>query len=353
MIRAVLFDLDDTLIPEAAAIRGALTAACRPLEERLALPAGVLAEALEAVGKATWQVLDRGGIDARFGVTWEECLWGRIGDVSRRQIPGLPAAAAMLRSSVFSDALAACGVRSPLAQELEARFASERRKRLVPFEESAPLIAALRRRGLKVGCATNGASEVQREKLAATGTAGWFDEVTVSGEEGIGKPDPTILVRLCERMGVAVEDAIYVGNSTARDVASARSIGMRSVLCERFEPEEPPGLPPHAPNVAPIPDRTVYEVNGILGWVDGWRAGRAFRILDHDGAPLAVDEPAREDGRYVTRVGPEGDELRPAVRGTTPLAALEASVRGLRARLEGRGCRHELGEPIDWDALLR
>ncbi|HEY0840400.1 MAG TPA: HAD family hydrolase [Vulgatibacter sp.] len=349
MIRAVLFDLDDTLIPEAAAIRGALAAACRPLEQRLELPEAVLAQALEAVGKATWQVLDRSGIDARFGVTWEECLWGRIGEESRRLIPSLPAVAAMMRSTVFSDALAACGVRSPLAQELEARFAAERRKRLVPFEESAGLVHALRRRGLKVGCATNGASEVQREKLAASGTARWFDAITVSGEEGVGKPDPTILVRLCERLSVGVDEAVYVGNSTARDVAAARAAGMRSVLCERFEPEEPPH---GAPNVAAIPDRMVYEVDGILGWIDGWRAGRAFRIVDGAGAPVAVDEPLREDGRYVTRVGAEGDELRPAVRAATPLAALEAAVRGLRARFEGRGS-HELGEPIEWDALLR
>jgi len=350
VIRAVFFDLDDTLIPESAAIRGALAAACRPIEERLSLPSGALAETLEAVGKASWRSLDHGGIEARFGVTWEECLWGVFGEASRRQIPALPAAAAMLRATVFTDALAACGVRSPLAQELEARFAAERRKRFAPFPESAGLIQALRRRGLRLGCATNGASEVQREKLNASGTSGWFDAITVSGEEGIGKPDPRILERLCEQVGVCVDDAVYVGNSLARDAAAARAAGMRSIHCDRFEPDEPHGVN----LVLPAPDRVVFEVHGILGWIDGWRAGRAFRVVDDARTVVAVDEPRHEDGRFfVTRVGAELDGLRPAVRGPTALAALEAGVRGLRARGEGRGFRHEQGEPIDWDALLR
>jgi len=348
VIRAVLFDLDDTLIPEASAIRSALAAACKPIEERLSLPPKLLAETLEAVGKASWRALDHAGIEARFGVTWEECLWGTFGEATRRQIPGLPPAAAMLRATVFTDALAACGVRSPMGPELDARFAQERRKRFVPFAESAALFHSLRRRGLRLGCATNGASEVQREKLNASGTSGWFDAITVSGEEGIGKPDPRILERLCERLNVGVDEAIYVGNSLARDVAAAGALGMRSVLCERFEPEE------SARNVVlRAPDRTVFEVHGILGWVDGWRAGRAFRIVDGDGNRVAVDEPSNDDGRWTARVGAEQDELRPAVRATSMRAALEAGVRGLRARCEGRAFRHEHGEPIDWDALLR
>jgi len=349
VIRAVFFDLDDTLIPESAAIRGALAAACRPIEERIGLPPGMLAEALEAVGKASWRSIDRGGIEARFGVSWEECLWGEFGEASRRQIPALPAAAAMLRATVFTDALAACGVRSPFGPELEARFAAERRKRFAPFPESAGLVHALRRRGLKIACATNGASEVQREKLSASGTSGWFDAIAVSGEDGSGKPEPLLLERLCARVGVAPGHAVYVGNSLARDVAAARAAGMRSIHCDRPGAEEPLGA-----NVAlPTPDRAVFEVHGILGWVDGWRAGRAFRVMDDARTAVAVDEPWREEDRFVTRVGAEADELRPAVRGLTHLAALEAGVRGLRARGEGRGFRHELGEPIDWDALLR
>ncbi|WP_373049342.1 HAD family hydrolase [Vulgatibacter sp.] len=346
MLRAVLFDLDDTLLPEAEAIRAALAATCGPAEERLEVPPGTLAEALEAVASARYRVLDRSGFDSRFGVTWEECLWGRFGPASQKQLPGLPALAETLRHLVWTDALAALGRRSPLAPlELDARYAAERRVRLRPFPDAEGLLASLRDRALALACVTNGAAEVQREKLVASGLGAFFDEVLISGEEGIGKPDPAILRRACDRLGVEPHEAIYVGNSRLRDVAAARAAGMRSVLVERFEPAEPAA--------APAPDRVIYEVHGLLGLVDGWRWGRAFRVIAPSRTPVAVDEPACEEGRCLTRVGPEADELRPAVRGRTGVEAIEAALRNLRARSGADVWRYELGEPVDWDALLR
>lgn len=346
MLRAVIFDLDDTLLPEGSAIRGALAATCGPAEGRLELPPGSLAEALEAVAKARYESLDRAGFCSRFGVTWEECLWGRFGPASQKQLPGLGGLAETLRHVAWSDALTLLGRKSPLAAaELDMRYAAERRVRLRPFPEADGLLESLRDRALGLACVTNGASEVQREKLVASGLGRFFDEVLISGEEGTGKPDPALLLRACERLGVAPGDAVYVGNSRVRDVAAARAAGVRSVLVERFEPDEPRG--------AAQPDRVIYEVHGLLGLVDGWRWGRAFRLVDPLRTPVAIDEPTCEAGRCFTRVGPEVDELRPAVRGATPQGALEAALRSLRARSGVDVWRYELGEPVDWDALLR
>lgn len=353
MIRAILFDLDDTLIPEASAVRSAMAAACAPYEASLSLPPGSLAETITAVARASFAALDVTGVEARYGVIWEECLWGRFGAATQAQIPPLHALVTMLRRTVWTDALKACGVGSPIGPDLEARFAMERRKGLKPYDEAPALIDSLRDRALLLGCATNGASEVQREKLAVSGTADWFDAIAISGEEGIGKPDPKMLLRLCDELGVDPAEAIYVGNSSRRDVEAARRAGMPSVLIERFEPEEGSGNAGNRAPPPPTPDRVVYEVHGILGLVDGWRAGRACRVFDMGRLPIAVDEPVQEGDRYVARVGAESDELRPAVRGETPAQALEAGLRSLRARSGGRDFRHELGEPIDWDALLR
>ncbi len=346
MLRAVLFDLDDTLLPEAPAIRAALAATCGPAEGRLELPPGTLAEALEAVAKARYESLDRFGFGARFGVSWEECLWGRFGPASQKQLPGLGGLAETLRHVAWTDALVLLGRRSPLAAaELDARYAAERRVRLRPFPEAESLLASLRDRALALACVTNGASEVPREKLVSSGLAAFFDEVLISGEEGIGKPDPAILRRACDRLGVEPHEAIYVGNSRVRDIAAARAAGMHSVLVERFEPPEA--------GASAVPDRVIFEVHGLLGLVDGWRWGRAFRVIDPLRSPVAIDLPTCEEGRCFTRVGPELDELRPAVRGSSPHAALESALRSLRARAGVDEWRYELGEPVDWDALIR
>lgn len=346
VIRAVFFDLDDTLLPEASAIAGAFAATCGPVEERLDLPAGAFAEAVQAVAAARYATYDLKGFDRLFGVSWEECLWGTFGAASQRQLPGLGAIAETLRHTVWTDAMVVLGrqvVVSPA--DLEARYVAERRIRLRPFPEAEALLSALGDRALALACVTNGASEVQREKLLASGLGHFFDEVLVSGEEGVGKPDPTLLLRACERLGVRPAEVVYVGNSRFRDVAAAAAAGIPSVLVEREETREPASVA--------TPDRVIYEISGLLGYVDGWRAGRAFRVVDPSRVPIAIDEPWLLDDRHTTRMGREEDLLRPAVRGHSRLGVIESALRGLRARAGDETFRHDLGEVVDWDAVLR
>lgn len=351
VLRAVIFDLDDTLIPEASPWREALAAVCDPVEEAHGLPAGVLAEAVEAIASARYETLEAGhGFSSRFGVSWEECLWGPLADASARQLPGLGAVAAALRKTTWADALEAVGARSPeLARELDRRYERERRSRHRAFPTSAATVASLRDRGLLVGLVTNGASEIQREKLRRSGAEPWFDVALVSGEEGVGKPDPGILRLACDRLGVTADEAVYVGNSPTRDIACAEAAGMRSVLVRREdEPAESSRLP--APRAV---ERIVHEIHGLLGFVDGWRVARAFRAIDAGRRPVSIDFPEARAGSFAARVGPELDPLRPWVAGDSPLRAIEAGLRGLRSRAGDVPWRHDLGEPVDWDAMLR
>ena len=351
VLRAAIFALDDTLIPAPSPGREALAVVCGPGEEAHGGPPGLLAQAVEAIASARYETLDAGhGFSARFGVSWEECLWGPLADASARQLPGLNAVAAALRKSTWPDALEAVGIRAPgLAVELDRRYERDRRTRHRPFPTAAGTVAALRDRGLLVACVTNGASEIQREKLRRSGAEPWFDVALVSGEEGVGKPDPELLRLACDRLGVSADEAIYVGNSPTRDIACAEAAGMRSVLVWRDEePPESSRLPP--PRAV---ERIVYEVHGLLGYVDGWRVARAFRAVDSARRPVSIDLPESRDGSFAARVGPELDPLRPSVAGASPRRTIEAGLRALRARAGDEPWRHDLGEPVDWDALLR
>ena len=84
--------------------------------------------------------------------------------------------------------------------ELGERFGIERR---APHEVFADVEAALDELAGEYALAlvTNGASCLQREKLAASGLAERFDAVVVSGELGIGKPDPAIFAHALAALG--------------------------------------------------------------------------------------------------------------------------------------------------------
>jgi putative hydrolase of the HAD superfamily len=59
--------------------------------------------------------------------------------------------------------------------------------------------------------------------------------------EGVAKPDPQIFERALERLAVAPEQALFVGDSLKQDVYGAQAAGLRAIL---FDPEN---LRPTAP----------------------------------------------------------------------------------------------------------
>ena len=60
---------------------------------------------------------------------------------------------------------------------------------------------------------TNGAPDLQREKIAASGLESLFQAVVISGLFGIGKPRREIFLHLTDRLGIVPDEAMMVGNS--------------------------------------------------------------------------------------------------------------------------------------------
>jgi len=87
--------------------------------------------------------------------------------------------------------------------------------------------------GHRLGVLTNGDSKQQRRKLGATGIAGRFSFVLVSGDCGHAKPGPEIFLRACRGLGVEPAEVTYVGDSYEIDAVAARGAGLRGVWLDR------------------------------------------------------------------------------------------------------------------------
>lgn len=61
-----------------------------------------------------------------------------------------------------------------------------------------------------------------------------FDEVVVSAEEGVAKPDPRIYVATADRLGVAPEQCIFFDDNDYQ-LAPARELGMQAFQYTSFE----------------------------------------------------------------------------------------------------------------------
>lgn len=85
----------------------------------------------------------------------------------------------------------------------------------------------------QLGIITNGQGAQQRRKLARTGLLEQCACVVISEEVGIAKPEPAIFRHACERLGIAPDAAIYVGDRYDVDAQAARHAGLRGVWLDR------------------------------------------------------------------------------------------------------------------------
>jgi phosphoglycolate phosphatase len=182
-LRAVLFDLDGTLVDSAPDLVGALDAL---LAAHGREPVG-LAEGRTMIGEGAARLVER-GFAAR---------------------GGLPA---------------------PLA-ELVPDFVARYEDRLVdltrPYPGAADALAAMAARGLPLGLCTNKPDRATHRILEALDLARFF--ACVIGGDGIRKPAPDPVLRCLAGLGAAPGEALFVGDSPV-DHAAARAAGIRLAL---------------------------------------------------------------------------------------------------------------------------
>jgi len=236
-VTAAFFDLDDTLVVDEAVSHEALQETARLALARHGAEAERFVRDASRHAKSLWQAGGSHPYCRAIGISAFECLWGNfVGE--QEDLRQLREWALAYRPQVFDRALREQLIESPEgAQELAVAFAAARRRlqRLMPDARETLTRLAVE---YKLALLTNGAPDLQREKIAASGLGPFFHAVAVSGEHGIGKPRAEIFHRLAAELGVDPKEAVMVGNSLERDIAGARNAGLTSVWIKVSGSEE-------------------------------------------------------------------------------------------------------------------
>lgn len=114
------------------------------------------------------------------------------------------------------------------ADELTAAYREAIGEALTPAADAAETVARLRA-DYRVGLLTDGPEDTQLDKLDRLGWTDAFDAVVVTGAIGAPKPDPEAFATLCRELGVEPAETVYVGDDPERDVAGAAAAGLRTV----------------------------------------------------------------------------------------------------------------------------
>ena len=200
-VRAIFFDIGDTLVFDDPPLRGRLAQALRAVDIRF--DPSCLPQAYRFGEEyALSHYLQ--------GVPWDDPAVMR--ESTQRILSGL-------------DVL-------PLTEErwrtLWEAYAS------VPFTrtvhpQATPLLEELRRRGFVVGAISDW-EETLPELLAELSLAPHLDALAVSAIVGVTKPAPALFREALRQANVAPETSLHVGDWYALDVAGARAVGMQALL---------------------------------------------------------------------------------------------------------------------------
>ena len=99
------------------------------------------------------------------------------------------------------------------------------------------LLKCLRIRKHPMALVTNG-SKSQREKIDAIKASSYFDEILISEEVGIAKPDPRVFQMAMSKLDATPDQSVFIGDSLEHDVSGARNAGMMTVYCNRSAKDE-------------------------------------------------------------------------------------------------------------------
>ncbi|GMK42336.1 putative uncharacterized hydrolase YsaA [Paenibacillus sp. CCS19] len=232
--KAVLFDLDDTLLWDDRSVKEAFEATCRYAAEKTGVEAEALEESVRKEARALYESYETFAFTKMIGINPFEGMWGNFTGGELDSFRKMQALAPGYRRDSWTRGLKALGVEdAALGAELAEKFPAERRSRSYVYEETFRLLDHLKGK-YKLLLLTNGSPDLQQEKLdGVPNLIPYFDHIIISGAFGKGKPDASIFHHALEKLGITPEEGVMVGDKLTTDILGANTVGMTSVWINR------------------------------------------------------------------------------------------------------------------------
>jgi putative hydrolase of the HAD superfamily len=231
-VRAVFFDLDDTLMEEEAPLAAAFRAACAPVAEQHGISVDDFFARARMLGREAYQTAP--------AIDYLRAIDAASSDLlSADYDADAPYAEAMAewltwyRRGFFRNGLRAFGIDDEgLADEMLDRYVASRHAHHRVYPETFEVLDALAGR-FPLVLVTNGPGHHQRAKVEAVGFGPYFADIVVSGEVGIAKPDARMFNAALTITGVRADEAIMIGNNLPRDIGGAQACGIAGAWVNR------------------------------------------------------------------------------------------------------------------------
>ncbi|MFX0013362.1 MAG: HAD family hydrolase [Promethearchaeota archaeon] len=99
------------------------------------------------------------------------------------------------------------------------------------FVDTLPCLTTLK--NYPLGIISDGEGEQQRKKLEKTGITSFFSSIIISAEVGLRKPHPELFKMSANSLNLSFDEILYVGDLLKNDALGASNVGMRGVWLDR------------------------------------------------------------------------------------------------------------------------
>jgi len=99
----------------------------------------------------------------------------------------------------------------------------------VPFQSLVEMLDGLKQQGYLLGIVTNGLGQFQSRSIEGLKIRDYFDAILISEIEQVRKPQVEIFQRAMNRLRVSASDSVFVGDHPEADIVGAKNAGMRAI----------------------------------------------------------------------------------------------------------------------------
>ena len=236
--RAILFDLDDTLILAFGPSPSQWQRTIAAFADRLGpIEAAALAAAISEASNDLWA-------DPGRHKYWRH----RISEARRKIVADAFAVLAAEGHPIPPQEIG-----NAMADAYQALHEAE----LEMFPDAHETLDALKDRGVKLALITNGAAEPQRAKVVRFALEHRFDHIQIEGEHGFGKPEERAYTHAMEVLGVAPHETWMVGDNLEWEIVAPQRLGIYAIWHDGYGVGLPAGC-------AVRPDRVIRRLSELL-----------------------------------------------------------------------------------------
>jgi len=133
------------------------------------------------------------------------------------------------KDKVYQQLISEFNIRSVTWEELLQDYIDNFKYHCVGFPHLHEMLKELKNHKIALGMITNGFGQFQMDNIKALDIEKYFDVILVSEWEGIKKPNPQIFINALKKLNVEPSESVFIGDHPENDVKAAQNVGMKGI----------------------------------------------------------------------------------------------------------------------------